>query len=274
MSKISIILLILLAFYSGDENTYPKQVTSLHSKDSAFINPVYLDKNEQGKFYYHTTLRTSVCGDDLCQMVRLKLKWDLAGSYIDFDTLNGYPLTKNDHIPFTAADYKKLDQALQDNRSILGDKSEEELFDKSKNRYSEKIDGTTGATSLEVKKIVVDGALYSTYTLWKMANGEIVGKLKNKTSMNLTPDIAQQLLESENPEAVILALDQWQDEDFETNSIKLINIMQRKSPLVNFYLAKRVPANVWQQKKTKKQLAKLWDELDSNTKSYLPKPEK
>ena len=273
MSKIIILFIVLSVFYSGDESIYPKQVTSLPGKDSSFINPVYLDKNEHDQYYYHTTLRTSVCNDDLCQLVRLKLNWDLAGSYIGYDTLNGYPLTKNDHIPFTTQDYKKLHQALQDNRSILGDKSEEELFDKSKERYSEKIDGTTGATSLEVKKVVVDGALYSTYTLWKMANGEIVGKLKNKTKANLTQGISQQLLNSDNPEAVLLALDQWQDEDFITKSQQLINIMQRKSPLVNFYLAKRVPANVWQQKKTKKQLAKLWDELDSNTKSYLPIPE-
>lgn len=271
-SPVFVILLFNFNFpYWGDDQKLPREITVLPSKDSSFINPVYLDKSEKQGYYYHTSLRTSVCNDDLCQLVRLQLKWDLAGSYIGFDTLAGYPLTKNDHIPFTSADYKKLHQALMDNRSILGDKSEEELFDKNKRRESEKIDGTTGATALEVKKVVVDGALYSTYTLWNMANGDIVGELKRSTEENLTAEMNEQLINSDNPEAVILALEQWNDTEFSRRTKKVIEIMKRQSPLVNFYLAKRVPVEVWREKRVKKQLFKIWDQLDRNTRSYLPK---
>jgi hypothetical protein len=50
--------------------------------------------------------------------------------------------------------------------------------------------------------------------------------------------------------------------------------MKRQSPLVNFYLAKRVPAEVWQEKWMKKQLGKIWEQLDRNSRSYLPKVDK
>ncbi|MFW5877533.1 MAG: hypothetical protein ACOCUP_00330 [bacterium] len=155
----------------------------LYGSDSTFLNDVFFCVTKDSCYYY-SKIRTSVCEDKLCRIVHLKVYWDLAGNYLNFDTIPGLGLTKNNHNPFTEEDYIKIHHTLRNDNSILGEKTKDELLDKSENRYSEKIDGYTGATAKEIKKAVVDGALYSTHTLWNLINEEIRIRLKEYTISN------------------------------------------------------------------------------------------
>lgn len=247
------------------------QVMELAGKDHTFINPVYFCSGTDGEFYYYASLNTTVCNDTLCQLVLLKLYWDLAGNYTRFDTLPGMPLTKNDHITFTSPDYEKLHASLKDHNSILGSKAEDELLDQYRTRYSGKIDAVTGATAMELKDAVVEGALYSTYTLWHLANGDIKQKIQDHTLAHYNPAIEKQLLGSSNPMAVLMGLKFLDEKDYMNRFDQIIDIMKSGSPLVNFYIAKKLPQEVFAIKNNRKSIEKIWHQLDQNTKSVLIK---
>src|SRR3546814_12757331 len=98
------------------------------------------------------------------------------------DTLFPYTTlfrSKNDHLEFMQDDYIKLHKLLSDNNSIIKRKSKSELLDDTKTRVSEVVDAVTGATALEVKEAVVDGALYSSYTIYHIVYGPLSERIAN-----------------------------------------------------------------------------------------------
>ena len=248
---------------------YTEEVAILPGRDSVFLNPVFLTSSVDEYYFYESVLKTPVCNDTLCQVVQIKIFWDLIGDYISFDTLTGYPLTKNDHLPFSPDDYNKLQATLRDDNSILGRKSESELLDNNRKRYSQKIDVVTGATDLQIKNAVVDGALYSTYTLWHLVNGDIRKVLSNCTIENYNSKIEEQLLFSDNPKSIIFALKQFEDKDYINRFQDVIRIMKKGYPLVNFYIAKNLPPEVFLSEENQKSISVIWQSLDPNTKSIL-----
>jgi hypothetical protein len=247
------------------------QVMELAGRDQEYVNPVYFCSRTDGELFYYSSLKTTVCNDTLCQLVLLKMYWDPAGNYTSFDTLPGMPLTKNDHIPFTSQDYEKLHTALKDHNSVLGRKAEDELLDQYRTRYSGKIDAVTAATAMELRTTVVEGALYSTYTLWHLANGDIRRKIQDHTLANYNPAIEKQLLGSSNPMAVLLGLKYLDENDYMDRFDQIIDIMKYGSPLVNFYIAKKIPQEVFDIRSNRKSIEKIWHLLDQNTRSVLIK---
>ncbi len=245
-----------------------QEVTILPSYDSAFMNPVMICGDSSEQFFY-SEVESAVCQDELCRLVYLKIYWDLAGYYARFEIFEDEPLTKNDHIEFSRADYDKLHDALKDPNSILGEKTKEELLDKSKERYSEKIDGYTGATAKEIKEVVVDGALYSTFTLWNLVNGDIRSRLKDHTKAHLNEQKLDQLLDSENPRTVQFGLKNMGKEDYVAQFPKLLTILARGNGLVNFYLVKKIPAEAFAKEANQAALKAIWENLDLNTRSVL-----
>ena len=252
--------------YNGE---YSEEVAIIPGKDSVFLNPVFLNISDNDLYVYESILRTPVCNDTLCQIVQIKVFWDLIGDYTRFDTLAGYPLTKNDHLLFTPQDYIKLQATLKDGNSILGRKSESELLDNNRNRYSQKIDAVTGATDLQIKNAVVDGALYSTYTIWHLVNGDIKNILSECTVKNYNSKMEQQLLFSDNTKSIIFALKQFDKEDYVNRFQEIIQVMKKGYPLVNFYIAKNLPSEVFLSDDNINSLNQIWQLLDPNTKSIL-----
>jgi len=224
-----------------------------------------------GEYFYYANIKTTVCNDTLCQLVLLKVFWDLAGNFTRFDTLQGKPLTKNDHIPFTSQDYEKLHYTLIDETSILGNKTKDELLDKDRSRYSAKIDGVTGATAQEIKSAVVEGALYSTYTLWHLANGTIKGLIRKHTLSRYNDKIRQQLLKSDNPPTIIFGLKNLDEKFYYEQFDQIVDLLKFGNPLVNFYLAKKIPEGVFTIQKNRTSIEEIWHSFDRNTQSILLK---
>jgi hypothetical protein len=246
-----------------------KKVLEFPSWDSVFVNPVFFCKDSLGNYFYYSLLQTSVCNDTLCQFVSLNIYWDLAGHYTYFDTLAGKPLTKYDHMPFTTLDYLKLQITLSEENSILGEKTRDELLDKYLTRYSEKIDAVTGATAREIRSAVVEGALYSTYTLWHLVNGEINETMRRYTILNYGDEIESQLLNSKNPKTIIFGLKNLDEGYYFDHFEEILKIMHRGSPLVNFYIAKKMPPDALLIEKNRKYLLQMWDQFDRNTQSVI-----
>lgn len=153
---------------------------------------------------YALSVRTVVCEDKKCKMVEATLHWDALGYYDRFEYPPGKPLTKREHTPFADEDYAKLDEILKDSSSILG-------------RYSlaylskpvakdEVVDGWSGATPATVQQSVVKDAAFTTWVMWRWANGEIVPKLRSITEQSCTPDYLKVLLGSQDRRSVDFAL--------------------------------------------------------------------
>lgn len=217
---------------------------------------------------YEAILNLPVCDDNLCANVVLKLYWDLAGNYCGFDTLTGKPLTKFDHHPFTPADYLKLDEILSDKNSILRVLEKDELTDKSVKLKSSTVDAVTGATPASVKDQVVEGAVYSAYTLWHFANGSISDSLKQHTSSIFSEKLALQLLQSTNHETQIFALKLLPKAFFDTYTTQILDVLAKSSPLVRAYIIQTMPLPLSTMEKNRA-LASLYGSLDSYSKSIF-----
>ena len=266
-----IIIYYLIINYPLNEEDGCSYIFDLPSRDETFLNPVYFCNADSGNFYYYSEITTTVCSDENCKLAILKVFWDLAGNYTRFETLPGKPLTKNDHIPFTLADYDKLQATLINPTSILGDKTKDELLDKDSLKYSEKIDGWTGATNKEIKAAVVDGALYSTYTLWHLVNGDVRKEIRKYTESQYNEMMEAQLFNSENPRTVLFGLKNLDSSAYPDKFPELLKILERGNPLVNFYITKRLTPEVFKNNDNRQAVLNLIESLDNNTQSVIDK---
>lgn len=140
---------------------------------------------------YGARVSTPVCEGSKCYTIEIKFYWDLIGRFLYFDTIPGKGLTKLDHIPFTAEDYQKLNVILRRPTSLLSTFSKEELVKESR---SSSIDGKSGATRTELKQTVIEGAVYSCYTLWHIAQGSLVDELQSVTRESFTKKLVQKMV--------------------------------------------------------------------------------
>lgn len=246
-----------------------QQVLTFPSRDSVFDIPLLFCRDEDKKYYYYAPVRTTVCGDALCDLLDVKIYWDITGSYSHFDTLPGLPLTKTDHKPFSGDDYRKLHQVLADPYSVIGNMGRDDLVDYNKEQSAEEVDAFTGATNQSLENVVVDGALYSTYTLWHIIHGELKSKILQYTQKHLNDDMIKQLILSDEPRDVLIVLRKMDENDFMQFAPQLINLMGQGNSFINFYLAKKLPDRVWKVRENKKALDLIWHKLDERTKSVL-----
>jgi len=224
--------------------------------------------SENIPFRYEAEINMPVCDDTLCANVVLQIHWDLAGNYLNFDTLPDFPLTKFDHIKFTSADYLKLDQIMKNRNSMLRILNKEDLIDKSVKIKSKTVDAVTGATPQTIKKSVVEGAVYTTYSLWHFINGAIKNKIANHTLDIYSEQISRKMLLSDNYETQLFALRKWSDKDYEINSDLLFQVMRQSAPLIKANAIMKTPLPFDNFEKNKRFLA-LFPILDDYSKSIF-----
>ena len=151
---------------------------------------------------YCLSFETHVCNDNQCLPVNVTMSWDALGYYTRLTYPPGRPLTKKEHIPFTAADYAKLDRILKDRSSILKTWTLD-FLDKPLEPVDVVpgvigVDAMTAPTPTTVKDSVIEDAAYTSWALWHWANGEIVPKLRQITEQRCTPAFLKHLLASED----------------------------------------------------------------------------
>lgn len=137
--------------------------------------------------HYYSSIFTPVCNSGECLPIKINLYWNLNGFYQRFDQPIGEILTKADHQPFTPEDYLLLDEILRGPDPRYGtphiddspgdvkrhsnqsnpapSQSNKQLISK-----YDMIDGVSGATMIQHQSKFVPGALYTTYTIWGLAN--------------------------------------------------------------------------------------------------------
>lgn len=153
---------------------------------------------------YAMDVATEVCTDKKCQLVEVTLYWNAVGDYERFECPPGKPLTKKEHVPFTADDYTKLDRILKDRDSILARQSLAFLAKPVEDQRG--VDALSGATPLTMRESVVENAAFTTWALWRWTHGELVGKLRSLTEQSCTPPYLKYLLHSPDRRGVDFAL--------------------------------------------------------------------
>lgn len=254
-----------------DNVTYSvRHVFDFQMKDTAFFSSVKLEYEIDGLPQKYTTIISiPVCDDGLCQTLELKVYWNLIGNYVNYDTVTGSPLTKHDHLPFSVADYEKLHQILADQNSVLERKTLDELFDRDSVRPSNTVDATTGATAQAIKHAIVEGALYSSYTLWHLVNGSIKTKIQEHTKAIYSPELAERLLKSNDYQENLFALKQFEDEDFEIYFDQALNLIVTSNPLLEMYILKKIPDAMWSKPTFQNQLISAFPEMTPNGSGIL-----
>ncbi len=250
----------------------PTKAVSFIGKDSQLEFDILLLKNAVGfPIMYQSKLNTPVCNDTLCQIVDCSLFWDLTGKYQGFSSLTNKPLTKFDHVEFTEQDYSKLHQLMMDDNSVLQRKHKDELVDKKVKRESQKYDAVTSATALEIKNAVVEGALYTSYTLFHLANGEAKQNISKHTLQKLNPSLLRAMLESDIPSYHLFALKQIKSSELINYREEWVRILRIGIPLNRQYILKKLPPDVWKDKNIQLELARLISKLDANSRTLIIK---
>ncbi len=163
---------------------------------------------------YAMSFDTPVCIDEQCRIVSCTMYWNDLGYYQRLEYPADTPLTKRKHVPFEPADYARLDEILKDRSSVLGTISLETLVPQTsedpplETPVSDElgIDGWSGATPSTVKMSVVEDAAYTSWSMWRWANGQIVPKLQQLTRQRCTPQYLRHLLRSQDRRDVDFAL--------------------------------------------------------------------
>ncbi len=149
--------------------------------------------------------------------------WDLIGRYLNFDSIPGKGLTKLDHIPFTPSDYKKLDVVLRNPNSILAGYKAEGLV---KDTRGSSIDGSTGATTEALRNSIVEGAVYSCFTLWHIAQGPVKDSLRSLTLSMLSGELVQKLVDLSDEEINYFLIRNFTASNFSTYLPELLQTIK------------------------------------------------
>ena len=166
---------------------------------------------QQAPTYFFRDIFTPVCLDSVCKPVRIKLFWDLLGNYLKYEVPADEPLTKLDHKEFTPEDHAKLQGILSNENSLLKDFKLEDLVDSTSQHLSDSVDAVTGATKNTIKNEVIEGALYTCYTLWHLAHGSVVHEIQEVFKTKLDTHMLHRFLRSTNFHYVYFALDEVMD---------------------------------------------------------------
>lgn len=151
--------------------------------------------------YFYSDIFTQVCETGECKPVTIVLFWDLLGNYTHYEMPENAILTKQNHVPFTKEDYGKFSRVMSDRYSVLEDLDMDELTGKKEDASIAQIDGITGATPKSIADAIVEGAVYTCYTLWHLAHGEIKDKLLEISESKLSAKEALlSLMQSRNPD--------------------------------------------------------------------------
>ncbi len=157
---------------------------------------IYKDKNGY-PIKYSRDIITGVCIDGECRLVKINLFWNLTGRYLGFELPNGEFLSKTKHDPFNAGEYHQLHKILGEANSPLSSYTIEELVPV-KDSLSPGIDAVSSATIAAVLDHIVEGAVYTTYTLWHIVYGPTKRKIETLTTKKLDARLSLLILNSNN----------------------------------------------------------------------------
>jgi hypothetical protein len=169
---------------------------------------------------YTMAVDSVICPEHTCLISTVNMAWDALGHYQRYELPSGTFLEKGlppdkrkttlspgapwTGVPFTEADYRKLDEILKNGGSLLGQQT---LAGLAKPQSKSSVDGITGATPATIRDSVVEGASLTCYNLWHWANGEVAAIAKELTHQQCGEAMLLSFLSSDKPHFGLFALD-------------------------------------------------------------------
>lgn len=231
---------------------------------------VELRRNDQRiPDHYTSHILTPVCADSLCYLVEIDIQWDLLGNYLGYQVPADRPLTKFDHEPFSADDYAKLHKILGDKHSLLADNNVADLIDHQTQLVSSQVDAITGATKKSVERAIVGGAVYSTFTLWHIVNGEIRQKTLTHTKNLLNDELLKSFLNSTHYPYHYFAIDALSPDLFVSYMPEVLGLIGHNNVFIARYALGKLPPSVWEGALWQGELIGLYHRLDYKSQSLL-----
>ncbi len=215
--KITLIMLGLSMISSAQTSKMgnPEIAFQYLTEDSVLLD-IYEAYDSEGQLAgYHAHVTTPVCNTGLCYEAELDFYWDVLGNFSDFEILQDKPLTKLDHVPFEDSDYEKLKAILLTKSPTFIHLRRDELVVKPFDTDPQDVDAVGGATLKHIEKDMVEGAIYTCYTLWHIANGDINFQMQEHTIQNLDEGLLAKLLNSDDVEAHYFAVENMDPAYFE-----------------------------------------------------------
>lgn len=253
-----------------------KFIGGYYNLDTLLEHELYLLSDAAGQpLLFYSDIITPVCIDGICKPVYIELYWNLVGAYAGYGVYEERPLTKFDHDEFVAADHQKLHQLLLDEGSVLSRKKLEELFDKDaapakKVEYNgEEIDAVSGATLKEIKESIIEGALYSCYTLWHLVHGQVTGKIEAYLGSIYSEEMERSFLYSGYEDYHFYALKQMNGPAFEQYLSRVVQIFRTDKPLIRSYILKKIPKHLLSDEGAARALYDAFSTVDVNSKTLL-----
>jgi len=140
---------------------------------------------------YYRKIKQEACFDGKCRPLNVWVYWNITGRYLGLALPPGEFLSKTEHVPFTRAEYWRLNGLLADSLSPLGQWKIQQI---KKTSGEADLDGITGATTPSIAPYVVKGALYTTYVLWHVIYGNTQQEVMRLTAAQLTPNLIAKII--------------------------------------------------------------------------------
>ncbi len=176
------VFVLLTAFIPYPESDFSKNITPLTYSEEGIEQTFYRVNDEEGMpMYYFREVKQYPCkGEYVCRIMDLTLYFDVYGNYMMYRLQEGKELTKINHKEFSISDYKKLHKILNNENSELKYCNYADLtMAKVENQYH--VDALSGATAEDLEFEYINGAIKTTYALWKIAHGEICDAIQSET---------------------------------------------------------------------------------------------
>ena len=241
MVGIFLAYLLLLGVSSVQEAPGEIPVSSFLVEDTIRVD-IFTAGDNAGSFTgYRARVTTPVCEPDKCYIIELDISWDLVGRYSGYDTIPGKGLTKLDHIPFTPEDYNDLHRILRNRSSPLSLYRKNELV---QNTRRSKLDGITGATLPQIKESVVDGAVYSCFTLWHIVHGEAGDSIRESTLRSRNDRMIGGLLDKKDMEINYFLVDHLTEEEFRQHLIPILHTINEGEGYYAKHTLEKLPSSI------------------------------
>ena len=231
--------------YQESKGSYdPGEIILIDKKVVDFSDSLINDTLYVGKIYksqlpvVFRELNAGVCEDKLCLPIDLYLFWSFSGNYLGFRPIK--PFTRNRHDPFLERDYLKLHRLLGDPQSLLANYSLGDLTVEDPDKSS--VDGISAATLKDIQGYIIEGAAYTSHTLWHMAYGPMRDSVNLIASEYVDENIMKKYFGSSNRQDIIWALNQFKEnaQTFSELIPQVHSVMTGNDPIISQIAIERV----------------------------------
>lgn len=210
---------------------------------------------------YSANIMAPVCEEGICYNVNVIFNWNLIGEFIDYQTQPYDPLTKLDHKPFTLGDYAKLQSILTNHDLVFTGLAPDKLVVKAE----ETVDGYSGATIEAIKDEVIDGALFTCYTLWHIANGAVVDSIRQHTQRQLDKPMIAKIIGYNTSSAPYYLIENMSETQFAQNLPEVIELIKAGKGYFPKNAIEKIPEKLFGKKEMQDFLVQNYDSLSYYT---------